>query len=102
MRQRCSPTHAVRAVFIIDPKGYIRLIMYYPASTGRNFNEIYRAVLALQKADKDGVATPADWHPGDDVIDPIPEGKKAALERCENPGKDKYCLDWYLCFKKEK
>ena len=43
-------------------------MLYYPMTTGRNFNEIKRIILALQKADKDNVATPANWHPGDDTI----------------------------------
>ena len=55
-----SNTQAVRAVFIIDPKGIIRTILYYPLSTGRNMDEIKRIILALQKADKDNIATPAD------------------------------------------
>ncbi|HCY06603.1 MAG TPA: peroxiredoxin, partial [Erysipelotrichaceae bacterium] len=65
-----STTQAVRAVFIIDPKGIIRTILYYPISTGRNFDELLRLIKALQKADKDNVATPADWRPGDDTIIP--------------------------------
>jgi hypothetical protein len=58
MIQSQSTTQAVRAVFIIDPKAIIRVILYYPAAVGRNFDEIKRTLLALQKADKDGVATP--------------------------------------------
>ena len=61
-------TKAVRAVFFIDPKGIIRTIIYYPLSLGRNFDEIYRALIALQTSDVFGVATPADWRQGDDVI----------------------------------
>lgn len=97
-----STTAAVRAVFVIDPKGIIRTILYYPLSTGRNFDEIKRIVIALQKADSDGVATPADWRPGDDVIVPAPGTCGAAKERMEAPGEDTYCLDWFLCFKREK
>jgi peroxiredoxin (alkyl hydroperoxide reductase subunit C) len=63
-----STTQAVRAVFIVDPKGIIRTILYYPLSTDRNFDEIKFIILALQKADKDSVATSANWRPGDDVI----------------------------------
>ena len=59
-----SNTQAVRAVFVIDPSAKIRTILYYPLSMGRNFDEIKRIILALQKADKDGDATPADWRPG--------------------------------------
>jgi len=58
----------VRAVFIIDPKKIVRLMLTYPASTGRNFNEILRVVDSLQLADKSKVATPADWNKGDKVI----------------------------------
>ncbi|NCA68264.1 MAG: peroxiredoxin [Clostridia bacterium] len=97
-----SNTQAVRAVFIIDPKGKIRTILYYPLSMGRNFDEIKRIIQALQKADKDGVATPADWRPGDDVIIPTPGSCGKAKERMEDTSEDKYCLDWFMCFKREK
>ncbi len=97
-----SNTQAVRAVFIIDPKGIIRTILYYPLSTGRNFDEIKRIVTALQKADSDGVATPADWRPGDDVIIPTAGSCGTAKERMESKDDNMYCLDWFMCFKKEK
>lgn len=97
-----SSTQAVRAVFVIDPKGIIRTILYYPLSTGRNFDEIKRIILALQKADKDNVATPADWRPGDDVIVPPAGSCGTAKERMEDKSDDTYCLDWFMCFKKEK
>ena len=96
-----STTQAVRAVFIIDPKGIIRTILYYPISTGRNFAEIKRIVLALQKADKDACATPADWQPGDDVIVPTAGSCGVAKERVESNDPNMYCLDWFLCFRKE-
>jgi peroxiredoxin (alkyl hydroperoxide reductase subunit C) len=97
-----SNTQAVRAVFVIDPQGKIRLILYYPLSTGRNFDEIKRCILALQKADKDGVATPADWRPGDDVIVPTAGSCGTAKDRMESKDDDMYCLDWFMCFKREK
>ncbi len=97
-----STTQAVRAVFFIDPKGIIRTILYYPLTLGRNFDEIKRIILALQKSDKDGVATPADWRPGDDVIVPTAGTCGVAKERMENPDDDVYCLDWFMCFKREK
>ncbi|MDD3712197.1 MAG: peroxiredoxin [Candidatus Izemoplasmatales bacterium] len=97
-----STTQAVRAVFIIDPKGFIRTILYYPLSMGRNFDEIKRIILALQKADRDHVATPADWRPGDDVIIPTAGSCGTAKERMESKDEDKYCLDWFMCFKREK
>lgn len=101
MIQGQSTTQAVRAVFVIDPKGIIRTILYYPASMGRNFDEIKRIILALQKADRDSVATPADWHPGQDTIIPTAGSCGTAKERMESKDEDQYCLDWFLCFKKE-
>ncbi|MCB1198815.1 MAG: peroxiredoxin [Deltaproteobacteria bacterium] len=65
-----SNTAAVRSVFIIDPNKKIRLMMTYPMSVGRNFDEILRVIQALQTTDKYGVATPADWKQGDKVIIP--------------------------------
>lgn len=97
-----SNTQAVRAVFIIDPDAKIRTILYYPLSTGRNFDEIKRIIIALQKADKDKVATPANWVPGKDVIIPTAGSCGTAKERMETKNDDQYCLDWFLCFKREK
>ena len=97
-----SNTQAVRAVFVIDPEGIIRTILYYPLSTGRNFDEIKRIVLALQKADAENCATPADWRPGDDVIVPTAGSCGTARERMENQTDAQYCLDWFLCFRKDK
>lgn len=97
-----SNTQAVRAVFVIDPVGKIRTILYYPLSTGRNFEEIKRIIIALQKADSDNVATPANWHPGDDVIVPTAGSCGTAKERMDNQSDDQYCLDWFMCFKREK
>ncbi len=97
-----SNTQAVRAVFVIDPKGIVRTMLYYPLSMGRNFDEIKRIIQALQKADSDSVATPADWRPGDDTIVPTPGSCGTAKERMESKDDDVYCLDWFMCFKKEK
>ena len=97
-----SNTQAVRAVFVIDPKGIIRTILYYPLSTGRNFDEIKRIILALQKADAESCATPADWRPGDDVIVPTAGSCGTAKERMETQTDEQYCLDWFLCFRKSK
>jgi peroxiredoxin (alkyl hydroperoxide reductase subunit C) len=93
-------TKAVRAVFFIDPKGIIRTIIYYPLSLGRNFDEIYRVVIALQTADKFSVATPADWYPGDDVIVPPAGSCGVAKDRMEGAEKDTHCYDWFFCTKK--
>ena len=102
IQPNASNTQAVRAVFFIDPKAKIRCILYYPLSLGRNFDEIKRIIKGLQKADSDGVATPADWRPGDDVIVPTAGSCGVAKERMESKDDDMYCLDWFLCFKREK
>jgi len=61
-------TQTVRSVFVVDPKKKIRLMITYPASTGRNFDEILRVVDSLQLTDKFSVATPANWKDGQDVV----------------------------------
>lgn len=91
-----SNTKAVRAVFVIDPKGIIRTIIYYPLSLGRNFDELYRIIIALQTADEFSVATPADWRPGDDVIVPTAGSCGVAKERMENK-EEMHCYDWFFC-----
>lgn len=96
-----SSTQAVRAVFVIDPEAKIRTILYYPLSTGRNFDELKRIIQALQKADKEGIATPADWRPGDDVIVPPAGTCGVAKDRMQSE-EDMYCLDWFMCLRKEK
>lgn len=93
-----STTKAVRAVFFIDPKGMIRAIIYYPLSLGRNFDELYRALVAMKTADEFHVATPADWNPGDDVIIPAPGTCNDAKKRMED--KSIQCKDWFFCTKK--
>jgi peroxiredoxin (alkyl hydroperoxide reductase subunit C) len=97
-----SNTQAVRAVFVIDPDAKIRTILYYPLSTGRNFDEIKRIVQALQKADADNVATPADWRPGNDVIVPPAGSCGTAKDRMDGKEDDTYCLDWFMCLRKDK
>jgi peroxiredoxin (alkyl hydroperoxide reductase subunit C) len=92
-------TKAVRAVFFIDPKGVIRTIIYYPLSLGRNFDELHRVLLALQTADEFGVATPADWRPGDDVIVPPAGSCGTAKDRMESKD-EMHCYDWFFCTKK--
>ena len=93
-----SSTKAVRAVFFIDPKGIIRTIIYYPQSTGRNFDELLRVLKSLQTADAFSVATPADWNPGDDVIVPTAGSCGVAKERMDDSDID--CKDWFFCTKK--
>jgi peroxiredoxin (alkyl hydroperoxide reductase subunit C) len=97
-----SSTKAVRAVFFIDPKGVIRAIIYYPLSMGRNFDELMRALIAMQAADKHSIATPADWRPGDDVIVPTAGSCGVAKERMESTTKGVTCYDWFFCTKELK
>ncbi len=92
--------NTVRAVFIMDDKGIIRLIVYYPQEIGRNMDEFLRALEALQTADKNKVAVPANWPNNelikDRVIIPPPTDVTSAKER-----KKKFeCFDWWFCHKK--
>jgi peroxiredoxin (alkyl hydroperoxide reductase subunit C) len=84
----------VRAVFIIDPKNIVRLILYYPMNVGRNIDEIIRAIQALQTADANNVACPANWKPGEKVIVPPPKTQKELDERLA--GKFDEVVDFYL------
>ena len=92
-----SSTSAVRAVFFIDPEDKIRPIMYYPLSLGRNFDEIKRVLIGLQTVDNLGVALPADWRPGKEVIVPPAGSCGIAKERMEGSDKDLHCYDWFFC-----
>jgi peroxiredoxin (alkyl hydroperoxide reductase subunit C) len=92
-----SNTSTIRTVFFIDDKGIMRAMIYYPSSNGRYIPEIIRLVKALQTSDKYGVATPANWQPGDKVVVPAPKNK-AEMDKRLSEGYE--CKDWYLCFKK--
>lgn len=88
-----SATAAVRAVFIIDPAGKVRLLMYYPLNVGRNMEEIKRALVALQTADSNKCALPLNWTPGEKVIVPAP---KTIAELADRKKSDLEMVDWYL------
>jgi len=95
-------TNTVRVVFIVDPKGTLRLMIYYPQEVGRNMKEIVRAVKALQTADTQG-PTPADWPNsdliGDRIIMPPARTREDARKRLsEQPD----CYDWWFCHKEYK
>jgi peroxiredoxin (alkyl hydroperoxide reductase subunit C) len=93
-------TNTVRAVFIVDPKGKVRLIMYYPQEIGRNMDEIVRAVKALQVSEKQG-AVPAGWPNNELIQDRIivspASDMKMVKERLED--KSLECFDWWFCHK---
>ncbi|SNZ08671.1 1-Cys peroxiredoxin [Persephonella hydrogeniphila] len=97
-------TNTVRAVFIVDDKGVIRLILYYPQEVGRNIDEIVRVVKALQTTDKYGVATPANWPENelvkDHVIVPPATSEEEAKERLKKAEAGEIeCYDWWFCHK---
>ncbi len=91
-----SDTSAVRATFIIDPKGTLRAMVYYPMSNGRSIDEVLRLVTALQASDKHGIATPENWKPGEKVIVPPPKTAADADKRMQEGYE---CVDWYFCKK---
>lgn len=98
MLQTVANTQTVRAVFIIDPEGIIRTILYYPMSVGRNLDEIKRIIVSLQLHDEIGTATPANWNPGDDVLLGAPLTLDEAEERKNRD--DVEIIEWYLTKKK--
>jgi peroxiredoxin 2/4 len=98
VHEAVSDTAVVRAVFFIDPKGTVRALLYYPLSLGRNVDELLRVFEALQTADANGVATPANWRPGDPVIVPAPITQADAEKRAVS--KEYEITDWYLAKKK--
>lgn len=91
-----SETSTVRAVFVIDDKGIVRALIYYPMTLGRSINEVLRVVEALQTADSNACSTPANWQPGDKVIVPPPQTVADAETRLKS---DYDVTDWYLAKK---
>lgn len=91
-------TTTVRCVFFIDPKRILRAMIYYPMSVGRNFDEIMRVIDALQMADANKVACPANWKPGEDVIVPAPVTMDDAELRAAST--EYQVSDWYFAKKK--
>ena len=93
IQPNASTTQAVRTVFIIDDKGILRAMVYYPLSNGRSIPEFIRIIKAMQTSDKYGVATPEGWQPGDKVIVPPPSTIQDANDR-ENKGYE--YTDWFF------
>jgi len=88
-----SETATVRAVFIIDDKQKVRGIIYYPMTCGRNIDEVMRALEAMQTADANACATPANWRPGEKVVVPPPQTLEDAEKRMQS---DYEVTDWYF------
>ncbi|MBA3712282.1 MAG: peroxiredoxin [Pyrinomonadaceae bacterium] len=88
-----SETATVRAVFVIDDKGKIRALIYYPMSLGRNIDEVLRVLDGLQTADGNACATPANWVPGEPVILPPPQTIADAEQRMQS---EYDVTDWYF------
>jgi peroxiredoxin (alkyl hydroperoxide reductase subunit C) len=100
MLQTVASTQTVRAVFLIDPEGILRAILYYPMSTGRNIPEILRMIHSLQIHDMENVSTPVNWQPGDPVVLGAPLTLEEAEFRMDGSDSSLQTVDWYLTKKK--
>ncbi|MFW5645030.1 MAG: peroxiredoxin [Bacteroidota bacterium] len=94
--------NTVRAVFLIDPQGIIRLILYYPQEIGRNMDEIVRALKAIQISDKNKVAMPAGWPENELIGDRVIIPPATDVETAEKRKKEYECYDWWFCHKELK
>jgi peroxiredoxin (alkyl hydroperoxide reductase subunit C) len=104
-------SNTVRAVFVVDDKGVIRAVIYYPQEVGRNITEILRLVKALETSDEQGVATPANWYVDrlewrsgslvkDSVIIPPASSVEEKKEREEMARRGEVkCFDWWFCYR---
>lgn len=90
-------TKAIRTLFFIDPKGVVRAMIFYPSNIGRSIGEILRVLTALQTSDRFGVATPADWQPGEEVLVPTDVASYVFPEKNEEKPTGVKCHDWFFC-----
>ena len=97
-----SNTETVRNVFVIDGKGIVRVILIYPLNIGRFIPEILRIIQALQISDCTHSPTPANWLPGQPVIQPPPRTFPLLQERLEQINKNTSGMNWYLAFQEPK
>jgi len=95
-----SATHTVRAVFVIDDKGFIRAILYYPLNMGRLIDEILRLVRGLQIADKYGRALPANWPNNELIGDALIVPPASTVEEAASRPQQYKCFDWWFCYEK--
>ncbi|MDK2908367.1 MAG: peroxiredoxin 2/4 [Candidatus Woesearchaeota archaeon] len=97
-------TNTVRAVFIIDDKSIIRVILYYPQEIGRNVDEIIRTIKALQESDKYGVAIPHNWPDNElikdkAIVHPAASDEEIEKRKLQKEKGEIECYDWWLCYK---
>lgn len=95
-----SPTYTVRAVFVVDDKGVIRTILYYPLNLGRLVDEVLRIVKALQISDKYGGAIPANWPNNELIGEAIIVPPASTVKEAEERLKKYKCYDWWFCYEK--
>ena len=93
-------TNTVRAVFIVDPKGIVRAIMYYPQELGRNMDEFLRMIKGFRTADRDGVAIPANWPENELIKDGVIVPPASTVDQAREIVKQHDCYDWWFCHKK--
>ena len=96
VHEAVSDTATVRAVFVIDPKGIVRALIYYPMQLGRNVDELVRVFQAIQTTDQNAVSLPANWQPGEQVIVPAPATVEDAHKRTNGGGAGLNVETWYL------
>ena len=94
-----SNSNTVRAVFVVDPNGVLRLMIYYPQEIGRSVDEVIRAVKALQVSDNNGVATPENWPNNELIGNHVIIPPAADIQTAEKRKNQKNCFDWWFCHK---
>jgi len=92
-------TNTVRAVFIVDPKGILRAVLYYPQELGRNIDEIVRMVKGFRLSDKNGVALPAGWPNNELVNDHVIVPPATDVDEAKKRLEQHDCFDWWFCHK---
>jgi len=95
-------TNTVRAVFVVDPKGVVRLLIYYPQEIGRNMDEIVRTVKALKLSDEKKVALPANWPDNELIKDRLIVPPAGDVDTAKKRMDEYDCYDWWFCHKPNK
>ncbi len=93
-------TNTVRAVFIVDPKGIVRAVLYYPQELGRNMDEFLRMIKGFQISDREGVAIPANWPNNELIEDGVIIPPASDVESARKITSQYDCYDWWFCHKK--